>query len=108
MTLESTLDATVDGDVEFQFRVVNAGRSPIELQFRSGKTADVAAFEDGEEVWRWSTGRLFTQALQSWTLAPGESNEQRFTWTDPQPGTYTARATLEGDRSAEATTTLEI
>jgi len=108
MTLDPTLDVSVGDDVEFQFRVVNAGGSPIELRFRSGKTADVAVFEDGEEVWRWSTGRMFTQALQSRTLGPGEESEQRFTWTDPQPGTYTARATLEADRTVEATTTLEI
>lgn len=108
MTLEATLDATLDGDVEFRFSVVNAGDSPVELQFRSGKVADIAVFEGGEEVWRWSEGRLFTQALQSWTLAPGESTDQRFTWENPPPGTYTARATLEADRDAEATTSMTV
>ena len=108
MSLEATLDASVDGAVEFEFTVNNTGDGPVELQFRSGKVADVAVLDDGEEVWRWSAGRMFTQALQSRTLAPGESVSHQFTWDDPQSGTYTARGTLEADKDARATTTVTV
>jgi len=108
MSLEATLDASVDGTVEFEFSVRNAGDSPVELQFRSGQVADVAVVDDGEEVWRWSDGRMFTQALHSQTLDPGESDSYEFTWEDPQPGTYTATATLEAEQNAEATTTVTV
>ena len=108
MSLEATLDASVDGAVEFEFRVRNTGDEPVELQFRSSKAADIAVLDDGEEVWRWSAGRMFTQALQSRTLAPGESASHQFTWDDPQSGTYTARGTLEADKDAQATTTVTV
>lgn len=108
MSLESTLDATVDDAVEFQFRVRNTGDSPVDLQFRSGKVADVTVSDGDEEVWRWSDDRMFTQALQSRTLAPGETLEQAFTWDDPQPGRYTATGTLAAQQDAEATTTLSV
>jgi len=108
MSLDSTLEATTDGDVTFQFSVRNAGDSPVELSFRSGKVADIAVFDGGEEVWRWSNGMMFTQALQSRTLGPGESIDQSFDWAAPASGTYTARATLAADADAEATTTLTV
>ena len=108
MALEATLEATVDGEVKFRFTVLNAGDSQAELQFQSGKVADVAVFDGGEEIWRWSDGRMFTQALQSWTLGPGESTDQQFTWEDPPSGTYTARATLEAGRNIEATTSVTV
>jgi len=108
MSLEATLDASVDGTVAFTFSVTNTGDAPVDLQFRSGQVADVAVFDDGEEVWRWSDGRMFTQALQSKTLDPGESMRQQFSWEEPQPGTYTATGTLATDRDVEATTTLTV
>lgn len=104
MALDATLATTVDDDVTFQFRVRNAGDTPAELTFRSGQVADVAVFEDDQEVWRWSDGRLFTQALTSRTLPPGETMAEQFTWEEPQPGAYTARAALASDRDVTATT----
>ena len=108
MSLEATLDAGVDGAVKFEFSVRNTGDSPVELQFRSGKVADVAVFDDGEEVWRWSDGRMFTQALHSQTLDPGESDSHQFTWNDPEPGTYTAEGTLAAEQDAKATTSVTV
>lgn len=96
MSLDGYLEATVtQGDVEFVFTVENVGRSPIELEFSDGKKADVAVFESGTEVWRWSDDRMFTQALETETLAPGQSFTHEVTWDDPPPGKYVAEASLE-------------
>ena len=96
MSLEGRLDVTVrDRAVEFSFVVTNASTEPVELSFRSGFVADIAAFADGSEVWRWSDGRMFTQALGTETLEPGESFVHAATWDDPRPGEYTAVATLQ-------------
>jgi len=108
MTLEATLDVTVDDVVVFQFRVRNVGDGPIELQFRSGQIADVAVFENEQEVWRWSDSRMFTQTMQSRTLAPGDAIDEQFTWDSPRPGAYTAVGTLAADWDAESTTRLTI
>lgn len=96
MSLEShlTVDVT-DGSVEFGFTVENTGTESIDLEFPSGKSVDVAVYDDGTEIWRWSEGRMFTQALRTEMIAPGESICRVVTWNDPRSGTYTAIASLE-------------
>lgn len=109
MPLDATLTAETDGDVAFSFRIVNDGTSAIDLTFRSGKRADVVVRDTtGAEVWRWSEGRAFTQALARTTVRPGEQIEQSFSWTDPPPGSYVATGTLEADREVHAETELTV
>jgi len=110
MPLAATLDVTTNRAVSFSFRVVNDGTSAIDLTFRSGKRADVVVRDatTQEEVWRWSDGRLFTQALQRATLRPGEQIEQSFEWDDPESGSYVVVGTLEADQEARAETELSI
>ena len=108
MTLDATLDATVGDSVVFEFAVRNVGEEPVELQFASGQIADVAVRDGEAKVWCWSDDRLFTQALWSRTLESGESITEQFTWEQPRPGTYTARATLAADREVAATTELTV
>lgn len=51
----------------------NAGDAPARLPFSSGRTHDAVVLgTDGGELWRWSDGRMFTQALTELSLAPGE------------------------------------
>jgi hypothetical protein len=95
MTFQSSVTATVRADrVEFEYTVENAGDAPEELTFRSGLTADFAVLDGGAEVWRASDGRMFTQALQSETIAPGDTTTFPGVWEDPDPGTYTVVAEL--------------
>lgn len=97
MSLDGHLDVAVGPDaVEFTFTVTNASGGPLELTFRSGKAADVAVYADGVEVWRWSHGRTFAQAVRTERLAPGESLVYERTWEAP-PGHYVAEASLGAD-----------
>lgn len=130
--LESALEVTVGGgDVRFSFTVVNAGDTAVELTFRDACRADFAVYEDGrspgpagtddgpmdapggeggaggagrgEEVWRYSDGRAFAQVLTTAELQPGETATFAESWPDPEPGHFTAEATLrvrEGDVTA--------
>lgn len=96
MSLDGHLDVAVTDDaVEFAFTVTNVDTEPIDLAFRSGKRADITVYQDGIEVWRWSDGRMFTQARQTKSLAPGDSIVQTANWEDPVLGDYTVDATLE-------------
>ena len=95
MALDATLDVSMGRrGVEFALTVSNASTEPVELAFRSGFVADFAVFEDDEEVWRWSDDRVFTQAIATETLTPGESFTQTGTWEDHEPGRYEVEATL--------------
>lgn len=96
MSLDGNLAVTVDSTaVEFVFTVENADSEAVDLEFRSGKMTDVIVSKAGVEVWSWSEGQMFTQAMQTETLVPGESFTHEMIWNDPPPGEYTAAASLE-------------
>jgi len=116
-------DAGGDGGIALAMTVRNAGDSPETLRFRTGQRADFAAYrtgggggtgkeggaEDDDPVWRYGTGRLFTQVLGSETLEPGESTTYEAAWEDPPPGRYriVGEVTAE-ERDLTATATAEI
>lgn len=98
MALTGSLDTQVESDrVSFSFTVANDGDEPVTLSFRDACAADFAVFDGEEERWRWSRGRMFTQALQSASLDPGESVTYEGEWQNPEAGTHTTVATLEAD-----------
>lgn len=111
MSLRGTLDVAAATDaVEFAFTVENDGDAAVEVRFPNGQVADVEVSPRGSDdpVWRWSDDRMFTQALQTESLEPGETLRREFTWDEPEPGSYVAVASLAGSPSAEATTSFEI
>lgn len=67
--------------VAFVLAVTNSTQAPVALEFRSGQSYDFAVADDaGHEVWRWSAERMFTQALRTETLAPGQTLTWREVW----------------------------
>lgn len=66
--------------VTFVYTVRNTGASTVTFNFSSGKQYDVWITTGGKEVYRRSRGMMYTQALTSITLKPGESKEFRGTW----------------------------
>ncbi|ELY74409.1 BsuPI-related putative proteinase inhibitor [Natrinema pallidum] len=112
MTLEGALETTADGArdaVLFVFTVTNTGDEPVELAFTDGCKAEFVLVDDGNEVWRFSDGRMFAQVLSSAELDPGETTTYEAEWSDPDPGEYTAIATLQArKRDCEATTTVTV
>lgn len=82
-------------NVEFALDVTNKGAKHIELDFVNGQAYDFTVVDSlGREVWKWSTGHLFTQGVQNKQLSTGESMQARETWKRAAPGRYTAIATL--------------
>ena len=93
--LAPTLVVAVGDEVRFDFTVTNVGRSAAEVTFPDGRTHDVVVLDaEGREVWRWSTGRLFTQAMQAHVVRAGDALAYGAEWERPAPGRYTAVATL--------------
>ena len=94
--LATSLGVSVGREVRLAFHITNATSKLVELRFDNGQTHDFAVLDSvGREVWRWSTGRMFTQALQNKPLASGEtlSFEDRWEAAD-RHGRFTAVATL--------------
>jgi FlaG/FlaF family flagellin (archaellin) len=95
--LESSMDVSVNGeDVHFVMHVVNHTARKLEVTFPSGQTHDIAVVDAaGTEVWRWSSGQMFTQALRNQPLDPQASLSYSMHWKAPHAhGPLTAIATL--------------
>ena len=94
--LATSLNVTVDDGVRLAFNVMNASAKTIELRFPSGQTHEfIVLDESGREVWRWSAGHMFTQALQTKMLDAGETMAYDDRWRpEGLRGSFTAVATL--------------
>lgn len=89
-----------DSAVRFALHIVNTGKKRVELTFPSGQTYDFVVLDSvGREMWRWGSGRMFTQTLRNKLLAGGESLdlEETLTGSTLPPGRYTARALLTSE-----------
>ena len=96
--LISTLGVTVKNGVKMSFRVVNEGTKRLEVNFPSGQTHDVVVVDSlGREVWRWSSGRMFTQTLQNKVLHASDTLDYDAEWRNAPAGRYTAIATLASE-----------
>lgn len=93
--LATSLDIAVTDEVTFDFAVINQGKKKLELEFDNGRTHDVVVIDTlGREVWRWSEGRAFTQAMQNRVLRTSDSLRYEEEWKDAKPGSYVAVVTL--------------
>ena len=89
---------TARGNVRFAIEVANDSRKRVELNFPDGRTHDFVVLDArGKEVWRWSQGRLFTQAMQNRLLDAHDAIVYAERWTPPAPGQYTLVAQLNSE-----------
>lgn len=91
--LLASLQTTTFGDsVQFMLQVTNTGTAPVELNFSSGQSFDFVVRDGEREVWRWSADQMFTQALRTESLAPGETRTFQAMWRPGQAlrGEFTA------------------
>jgi hypothetical protein len=58
--------------VHFVGRLTNLGPHIVQLEFHRGQRFDIEVIGDRGLVWRWSDGRVFTQAAEDLALEPGE------------------------------------
>jgi hypothetical protein len=82
--------------VKLVLHVTNTAEEPLVLRFRSSQRHEmIVRTAGGEEVWRWSEGMAFLQAISEDTLAAGESWTMEGEW-DPgdRTGVYEAEGIL--------------
>jgi len=110
MTLEGELDVTVkDRTPTFELTVENTGDETVTCQFTSGCTADFVIEADGDERWRLSNTRMFTQVLSSTDIPPGRAETFEARGDPLEAGTYTAIGILNAtNQDCRAETTVSI
>ena len=77
-----SVEATADS-VRFLLQVTNATQAPVVLEFRSGQSYDFTVRDGATTVWSWGADMMFTQALRSMSLAPGETRSFTESWRPP-------------------------
>lgn len=101
--LASTVQVAVGATVELALTLANNSPKQLEISFPSGKTHDFVVSDTlGRELWRWSSGRLFTQAMQNKVIARDDTLKYLSQWTPAQDlhGTFVATATLMSSNHA--------
>jgi len=88
--------AVKDRDVQFALQLTNLAPHSIELNFPDGQTHEFVVLDTvGREIWRSSTGKMFTQSLQNRNVDANETLSFRDEW-NPKGlhGKYVALAKL--------------
>jgi Intracellular proteinase inhibitor len=89
-----------DGDrIRFSLNIKNNTAKMLELRFPSGQTHDFVVKDfAGKEIWRWSSGRMFTSVMRSTTIKGRSATTYAESWsTKGQHGAFTAVAILKSD-----------
>ena len=96
-SLAASAKVAVGNKVRLALQVTNLANHSVEVNFPSGQTHEFVIVDSlNAEVWRWSTGRMFTQALQNREVDPNETLSFREQWDSRgHHGKYSAVATLK-------------
>jgi hypothetical protein len=97
-TLASTLELSVSDSagIEMRLHLTNGTAKGMELAFPTGQTHEFYVLDSaGREVWRSSSGRVYTSALQLKSLGAGSTVSYAERWSERlDDGAYTAVAVL--------------
>jgi len=67
-------------NVEITLSFTSQGTEASSFQFPTGQMYDLIVLGDGQRVWQWSRGRVFTQAFTTLALKSGESKVFNERW----------------------------
>jgi len=92
--------------VRLAIRLVNNAALEQPLVFNSGQRYDFWVTASGREVWRWSTGQMFTQEVTKQKLQGQTGLSFSESWTPAGTGTYIAHGEVaangyKGDMQAK-------
>jgi len=125
MTVGGTLFQSITPDrytyassdpITFAYCVTNSSDSAVTFEFRSGKHYDIWVTYQGAEVFRLSRGKMYTQALGTLALQPGETKQFTALWEPKKSGlilrngSYLVHAQLQPSSAPppEVTSTFDI
>ncbi|MEO8881284.1 MAG: BsuPI-related putative proteinase inhibitor [Gemmatimonadaceae bacterium] len=95
-SLAASAKVAVGSSVKLALQVTNLASHSVEVNFPSGQTHEFIVLDSaGAEVWRWSTGKMFTQAFRNRNVDANATLSFSEQWKpEGRHGKYTALATL--------------
>jgi len=98
--------------IRITFEVFNHAPTPVRFDFTSSQRYDVVIEDQqGKEIWRWSSGRMFTMALGQETVGPAKPQltyEAEYT-AKLKAGRYGIKGLLtDANRQISATISVEV
>jgi hypothetical protein len=79
--LATSANVSVSRGVALSLHVTNVADHSVEIDFPNGQTHDFVVLDSaGHELWRWSNGRMFTQAVQNKLLGSTETVTYEEQW----------------------------
>ncbi|MCD7034942.1 BsuPI-related putative proteinase inhibitor [Metabacillus sp. GX 13764] len=70
-----------EGSIIFVFTIHNPSDKGKKLVFKSGKKYEITVRDSGgKEVYRYSKGKMFTQAIEESSIQPGETLSYQEAW----------------------------
>jgi hypothetical protein len=101
--------AKVGQAITFSLRLVNNAGLEERLIYPTGQRYDFWATIGSHEHWRWSDGRVFTQAVTKESIPAQTGTTFTASWTPERPGTYVVHGLLKAERyERELTGKLEV
>ncbi|MFS0655954.1 BsuPI-related putative proteinase inhibitor [Bacillus sp. 179-C3.3 HS] len=87
-----------DASVQFHMSLHNRSETDVTFTFNTSQKFELIVYDEtGNEKYRFSKDRMFTQAIQSFVLKADESYDFQDTWTNGvKPGTYEVVVTFKG------------
>ena len=81
LTLRSDRAAYYLGQtVHLELALTNDSAIPVAMALPTGQLFDFRVLHEEREIWRWSTGRAFAQAITEVLLDPGQRGRYRIDW----------------------------
>lgn len=101
---------SVGKEVKMSVTVTNTGLNPVELIFTSAQRYDFIVLKDEEEVWRWSSSKVFAMVLEPLLLKSGEKQIYTEIWKPKEIplGEYEAIGIVTSRPAHRATCTFKI
>ncbi|MCS7116756.1 MAG: BsuPI-related putative proteinase inhibitor [Nitrososphaerota archaeon] len=73
LTMKAPLRIKEGQPLNVILELANIGDEAVTILYTSGQKSDFVVYKDGDEVYRWSSDKLFIQAIIEKTLQPGQS-----------------------------------
>jgi hypothetical protein len=94
--LELMVDVNVlRNQAEFIITLINNSSETKKLEFSSSQKYEIIVTDqNNQEVYRYSEGKMFAQALESTSIKPAESIKWEEVWEDIEPGEYEVEVSI--------------